>query len=145
MDMSSPAPSFNSLPSSRKGRCVQSSLQCLSRLHQYAMFLFVGHLPPPPPPPHTHTSPTRPSFRKSRCVQSSMQCPLYTAHQFQDICPDTPFCFCLADIYHSNAPPPPNSPSPTVSIFRKRRLCHSHQSGFNLVSYFLDCNVLSAV
>ena len=55
VDMSSPAPSFNSLPSSRKGRCVQSSLQCLSPLPQYAMFLFGGHLPSAPTPPHTHT------------------------------------------------------------------------------------------
>ena len=70
-------------PSFRKSRCVQSSMQCLSPLHQYAIFLFGGHLPSPytvslslspHTNTHTHTSPTRPSFRNGRCVQSSMQC-----------------------------------------------------------------------
>ena len=148
VDMSSPAPSFNSLPSSRKGRCVPSSMQCLFPLHQYAIFLFGGHLPSPYTVSlslslHTHTPPQRgPASERAGAFRAACSGPFTPLINFQDICPDTPFCFCLVDIYHSN-PPPPTSPSPTVSIFRKRRLCHSHQSCFNLVSYFLDINVPS--
>ena len=155
MDMSSPAPSFNSLPSSRKGRCVQSSLQCLSPLPQYAMFLFGGHLPsaPPPPPTHTHIRthartharthtpthlPNAAQLQKEQ-VRSEQHAvsPLHHTSASRIFVPIRHFVSVWRTFTTLTPPPPPNSPSPTVSIFRKRRLCHSHQSGFSLVSSWI--------
>ena len=103
VDMSSPAPSFNSLPSSRKGRCVPSSMQCLFPLHQYAIFLFGGHLPSPYLLTHTHTPQRGPASETAGAFRVACSvCPLYT---------NTPSS-CLVDIY----PLPTQSLSLSLSL-----------------------------
>ena len=127
MDMSSPAPSFNSLPSSRKGRCVQSSLQCLSPLHQYAMFLFGGHLPsaPPSPPPHTHTPARTPARTHAHTYTSPQRGPASErAGEFRVACSLSPFHQYTMFLFggHLPSPPPPHTHLPNAAQLQKEQV-----------------------